>query len=233
MELEELHSRIHDVWQAHDQLVSITGADDGVTGQDLDSRLQALEHDMQQVHVKTEELDRHINKILTKMIEFANQGGAGMTFISYIMSYNVFFSSFIKRRKMYACMLGSIVEATVQSRAQSSAQRCKAFVLNQFCTSRQEGIVGVVWILLLFASACYLHIAFDMPLTGKHELLVRLCDTRMRFTLCPPTLTCFAAVALTSFLLQFSCQSCKMLQFLTMYHSIVIFTLLLFQCYFV
>ncbi|KAL0054269.1 hypothetical protein WJX82_006404 [Trebouxia sp. C0006] len=73
VELEELHSRIHDVWQAHDQLVSITGADDGVTGQDLDSRLQALEHDMQQVHVKTEELDRHINKMLTKMIEFANQ----------------------------------------------------------------------------------------------------------------------------------------------------------------
>ena len=87
MELEQLHSRIHEVWQAHDQLVSITGADDGVTGLDLDSRLQALEHDMQQVHVKTEELDRHINKMLTKMIEFANQGGAAVTFISYIVQY--------------------------------------------------------------------------------------------------------------------------------------------------
>ncbi len=76
---------MHDVWQAHDQLVSITGADDGVTGLDLDSRLQALEQDMQQVHVKTEELDRHINKMLTKMIEFANQGGAGMTFVSCII----------------------------------------------------------------------------------------------------------------------------------------------------
>lgn len=85
MELVELHSRMQDVWQAHDQLVSMTGADDGVTGLDLDSRLQALEHGMQQVHVKTEELDRHINKMLTKMIEFANQGGAGMTFISYVV----------------------------------------------------------------------------------------------------------------------------------------------------
>jgi len=47
----------------------------------------------------------------------------------------------------------------------------------ELCTSRQEGIVGVVS--FLFASACYLHIGFDMPLTGKHELLVRLCDTRM------------------------------------------------------
>ncbi|KAL0025767.1 hypothetical protein WJX77_010221 [Trebouxia sp. C0004] len=72
-ELEELHSRVHDTWQAHDQLVSVTGADYGITGQDLDSRLQALEQDMQQVHVKTEELDRHINKMLTKMVEFANQ----------------------------------------------------------------------------------------------------------------------------------------------------------------
>jgi len=92
VELEELHARIHEVWQAHHQLVSITGADDGMTGQDLDSRLQALEQDMQQVHVKTEELDRHINKMLTKMIEFANQGGAGM----------------------HACMLGSNLEAIVK-----------------------------------------------------------------------------------------------------------------------
>ncbi|KAA6418252.1 MAG: hypothetical protein FRX49_11761 [Trebouxia sp. A1-2] len=73
VELEELHSRMHEVWQAHDELVFITGAADGVTGQGLDSRLRALEHDMQQVHVKTEELDRHINKMLTKMVEFANQ----------------------------------------------------------------------------------------------------------------------------------------------------------------
>ena len=87
MELEELHSRMHDVWQAHDHLVSITGANDGVTGLDLDSRLQALEQDMQQVHVITEELDRHINKMLTKMIEFANQGGTGVTFIFHVVLF--------------------------------------------------------------------------------------------------------------------------------------------------
>ncbi len=105
---------MHDVWQAHDQLVSITGADDGVTGLDLDSRLQALEQDMQQVHVKTEELDRHINKMLTKMIEFANQGGAGMTF-DLSCCITCFFSSFIKRRRIYACMHDGKHYAVVQA----------------------------------------------------------------------------------------------------------------------
>ena len=124
MELEQLHSRMHDVWQAHDQLVSITGADDGVTGLDLDSRLQALEQDMQQVHVKTQELDRHINKMLTKMIEFANQGGGRHDF--YLLYYTIFSSHLLSKEGevMHACWeafwkplynLGSIQHSEVQS----------------------------------------------------------------------------------------------------------------------
>lgn len=135
MELEELHSRMHEVWQAHDELVFITGAADGVTGQGLDSRLRALEHDMQQVHVKTEELDRHINKMLTKMVEFANQGG--------------------KHFGSHWVELGNIQRLKVQS----------IRILNLLCTFRQESIVGVVWLSLficfcLLSLYCFRH-TFD------------------------------------------------------------------------
>lgn len=73
-ELEEVHTQVQAVWQAHVQLVSATVTGEGITGQDVGLRLEAPEQNMEQALGKTEQLDGHINKMLTKMIEFGNQG---------------------------------------------------------------------------------------------------------------------------------------------------------------
>lgn len=73
-ELEEVHIQVQNVWQAHVQLVSATVAGEGIPGQEVGLRLEALEENMEQALGKTEQLDGHINKMLTKLIEFGNQG---------------------------------------------------------------------------------------------------------------------------------------------------------------